>query len=182
MEREQYPKNCLNKFFVISIIVAGLVFVFLYVVYKHSEKDMMIPDLNRTPITSIMSVNIKWIDSTYCIVLDEDELFSKLKKAGKNMAPQMKLSYKDILTVDSLSFIQLKDCMVIPQHRIDSIYKSEGVKGLLTAYFDEEWFIPYCEEGLLTLPEQRYVIDILHRHGYPTIIDSESGCLYIIEP
>ena len=84
------------------------------------------------------------------------------------------------LIVDSLSFIQLKDYIVIPQYRIDSIYENEGVKGLLSAYFDDVWFIPSCEDGILTLPEQRYVIDILHRCGYCVDIDCESGCIYIV--
>ena len=83
----------------------------------------------------------------------------------------IELSYKDTLIVDSLSFIQLKDYIVIPQYRIDSIYENEGVKGLLSAYFDDVWFIPSCEDGILTLPEQRYVIDILHRCGYCVDID-----------
>lgn len=92
----------------------------------------------------------------------------------------IELSYKDTLIVDSLSFIQLKDYIVIPQYRIDSIYENEGVKGLLSAYFDDVWFIPSCEDGILTLPEQRYVIDILHRCGYCVDIDCESGCIYIV--
>ena len=33
---------------------------------------------------------------------------------------------------------------------------------------------------VLTLPEQRYVIDILHRCGYCVDIDCESGCIYIV--
>src|SRR5699024_1551373 len=106
-------------------------------------------------------------------VLESVELFSILEEEGKKTIPQLKLpkkefielSYKDTLIVDSLSFIQLKDYIVIPQYRIDSIYENEGVKGLLSAYFDDVWFIPSCEDGILTLPEQRYVIDILHRCG-----------------
>ena len=135
--------------------------------YKHSEKAMMVSDLDIVPITSLMSVNIKWQDSTYCTVLESVELFSILEEEGKKTIPQLKLpkkefielSYKDTLIVDSLSFIQLKDYIVIPQYRIDSIYENEGVKGLLSAYF---------------------VIDILHRCGYCVDIDCESGCIYIV--
>lgn len=181
MEKKGYPKNYLNKFFLFFIIIGGSMFVFLYWVCKHSEKEMQLPDLDETTAPPLISMNIKCQDSTYCIVLEEGELSSILKGKDKKITSQMKLSYKDTVIVDSLSLIQLKDYIVIPQHRIDSIYKSEGVKGLLIAYFDDVWFIPYCEEGILTLPEQRYIIDILHRHGYSTIIDCESGCLYIIK-
>ena len=47
--------------------------------YKHSEKAMMVSDLDRVPITSLMSVNIKWQDSTYCTVCESVELFSILE-------------------------------------------------------------------------------------------------------
>ena len=171
-----------------SVVVIGGIAFFFHIVYKHSEKAMMVSDLDRVPITSLMSVNIKWQDSTYCTVLESVELFSILEEEGKKTIPQLKLpkkefielSYKDTLIVDSLSFIQLKDYIVIPQYRIDSIYENEGVKGLLSAYFDDVWFIPSCEDGILTLPEQRYVIDILHRCGYCVDIDCESGCIYIV--
>ena len=35
----------------------------------------MVSILDRVPITSLMSVNIKWQDSTYCTVLESVELF-----------------------------------------------------------------------------------------------------------
>lgn len=190
MDKKEYRRNCLNKCLSFLFIITGLVLVFLYIVDKHSETEMILPDLDGSTALPLMSVNIKWQDSTYCVVLEEDEILSILKEDDKNAIPQInlphkdliRLSYKDTLIVDSLSFILLKDYTVIPQHRIDSIYKRGGVKGLLDACFDDVWFIPYYEESLLTLLEQRYAINILQRHGYTIVIDCESGCLYIREP
>lgn len=187
MERKYLKNYWSNIIISLVVVIGGIAFIF-HIVYEHSEKAMMFPDLDRVPITSLMSVNIKWQDSTYCTVLESVELFSILEEEGKKIIPQLKLpkkefielSYKDTLIVDSLSFIQLKDYIVIPQYRIDSMYENEGVKGLLSAYFDDVWFIPSCEDGILTLPEQRYVIDILHRCGYCIDIDCESGCIYIV--
>ena len=179
----------MNKCLSFLFIITGLVLVFLYIVDKHSEAEMILPDLDGSTAIPLMSVNIKWQDSTYCVVLEEDEILSILKEDDKNAIPQInlphkdliRLSYKDTLIVDSLSFLQLKEYMVAPQYRIDSIFKNKGIEGLLSTYFDGVWFIPSCEEGLLTLPEQRYVINILQRHGYSIDIDCESGYLYIKE-
>ena len=65
--------------------------------YKHSEKAMMVSDLDRVPITSLMSVNIKWQDSTYCTVLESVELFSILEEEGKKTIPQLKLPKKEFI-------------------------------------------------------------------------------------
>lgn len=191
MEKRGYLKNGLNKFLWSLIIIGGLLFIFLYLcsIRRHHREEMIIPKLVGTTAPRLISVNIKWQDSAYCTVLEDDLLFI-LEEEGKTIISYPKLSYedfinlsyKDTLLVDSLSFIHLKDYMVIPQYRIDSIYNSKGVEGLLSAYFDEGWFIPYCQEGLLTLPEERYVINVLQRHGYSMAIDCESGCLHIVDP
>ena len=90
------------------------------------------------------------------------------------------LSDKDTLIMDSLSYIQLKDYVVVPEYRIDSICKREGIKGLFSAYFDDIWFTPcYNENSVLSLSEQRYVIYVLLQHGLSVRRDCESGDIYI---
>ena len=190
MEQKRYQKNYWNKFFLFLIAVGVAVLIFFYWIQKNSEKTIMLPNLDGTTAPALISVNIVWHDSAYCAVLENDELFYTLKKENKKNNSQtnllyksfINLSYKDTLTVDSLSFIRFKKYIVTPQHRIDSIHQSEGITGLFSAYFDDVWFVPSCEEGLLTLPEQIYTVHILQRYGYSVNIDCESGCLYIKEP
>ena len=119
MERKYLKNYWSNIIISLVVVIGGIAFIF-HIVYEHSEKAMMFPDLDRVPITSLMSVNIKWQNSTYCTVLESVELFSILEEEGKKIIPQLKLpkkefielSYKDTLIVDSLSFIQLKDYIV----------------------------------------------------------------------
>lgn len=189
MEEKKCPKDYWNKILLSLLIAAGGVVIFLYLVHRHSERAMMIPDMDGSTSPAIMVVNIKWQDSTCCVVLDDWSLLSILKEGGKKRTPQMqlpynkldKLSYRDTLVVDSLSFMQLQEYIVTPQQRIDSIYKKEKIEGLLSAYFDNNrWFIPYCsKDDMLPLIEQRYVIYLLLKYGYSANIDCESGCLYI---
>ena len=73
--------------------------------------------------------------------------------------------------MDSLSYIQLKDYVVVPEYRIDSICKREGIKGLFTPC--------YNENSVLSLSEQRYVIYVLLQHGLSVRRDCESGDIYI---
>lgn len=75
------------------------------------------------------------------VVLDEIELRSVVKEDNykTKISPEglIMLSEKDTLIVDSLSYMKLRENIVVPQNRIDSIYQSEGIQGLLSAYFDE---------------------------------------------
>lgn len=106
MVERKYLKNYWSNIIIPLVVVIGGIAFFFHIVYKHSEKAMMVSDLDRVPITSLMSVNIKWQDSTYCTVLESVELFSILEEEGKKTIPQLKLpkkefielSYKDTLT------------------------------------------------------------------------------------
>ncbi len=184
MEREKYRKNHWNKLFISIITIIGVVVLCLYLKYCHSEKEMINSNVTISTAPLVISTNIKWCDSICKVVLDEIELRSVVKEDNykTKISPEglIMLSEKDTLIVDSLSYMKLRENIVVPQNRIDSIYQSEGIQGLLSAYFDEMWFTPYCnDDNILSLSEQRYVIYILLQHDFSAIIDCESGCLYI---
>ena len=184
MEREKYRKNHWNKLFISIITIIGVVVLCLYLKYCHSEKEMINSNVTISTAPLVISTNIKWCDSICKVVLDEIELRSVVKEDNykTKISPEglIMLSEKDTLIVDSLSYMKLREHIVVPENRIDSIYQSEGIQGLLSAYFDEMWFTPYCnDDNILSLSEQRYVIYILLQHDFSAIIDCESGCLYI---
>ena len=95
MVERKYLKNYWSNIIIPLVVVIGGIAFFFHIVYKHSEKAMMVSDLDRVPITSLMSVNIKWQDSTYCTVLESVELFSILEEEGKKTIPQLKLPKKE---------------------------------------------------------------------------------------
>lgn len=97
MVERKYLKNYWSNIIIPLVVVIGGIAFFFHIVYKHSEKAMMVSDLDRVPITSLMSVNIKWQDSTYCTVLESVELFSILEEEGKKTIPQLKLPKKGIM-------------------------------------------------------------------------------------
>ena len=184
MEREKYRKNHWNKLFISIITIIGVVVLCLYLKYCHSEKEMINSNVTISTAPLVISTNIKWCDSICKVVLDEIELRSVVKEDNykTKISPEglIMLSEKDTLIVDSLSYMKLREHIVVPENRIDSIYQSEGIQGLLSAYFDEMWFTPYCnDDNILSLSEQRYVIYVLLQHGLSVRRDCESGDIYI---
>ena len=187
MEQEKSQKNYWNKFPLFLIIGGGIILVFFCMLHANRREEVILSDYYGTTSPDMISINIKWRDSTCCIVLESNNLLYILRRVDEDeFFPSLhykdfiSLSYKDTLTVDSLSFMQLKGYMVTPQFNIDSIYGNEGVQGLLSAYFDDIWFSP--REGELTLSEERYIIYILQQYGYYMHIECESGNMYIEKP
>lgn len=184
MEPKRYRKNYWSRILILIVIIIGVVSLYLYIKYDCSEKTTINANISVTTAPCMITTNIAWHDSICKVVLDEIELVSVVDEADYIMKPYykkiIKLSDKDTLIMDSLSYIQLRDYVVVPEYRIDSICKREGIKGLLSAYFDDIWFTPcYNENGVLSLSEQRYVIYVLLQHGLSVRKDCESGDIYI---
>lgn len=191
MEQKKYQKTYLIKILLSLTVIIGGVTMFMNLIHIDSEQEMMHSELKGSTSPPIILVNVKWEDSLYSVVLEDYVLHSFLKKDGNKKVNNKayydkiadKLSYRDTLNVDSLSFKELKRYMIIPEIRIDTIYNKMGIDGLLFSYFDDEYFIPYCsEDSTLSLSEQRYVIYILLQHDFSAYIDCESGCLIIKKP
>lgn len=184
MEPKRYRKNYWSRMLILIVIIIGVVSLYLYIKYDCSEKTMINSNISVTTAPCMITTNIAWHDSICKVVIDEIELVSVVDEADYIMKPYykkiIKLSDKDTLIMDSLSYIQLRDYVVVPEYRIDSICKREGIKGLLSTYFDDIWFTPcYNENGALSLSEQRYVIYVLLQHGLSVRKDCESGDIYI---
>lgn len=165
---------------ILIVIIIGGISLYLYIKYDYSEKATIDSNNLITTAPCMITTNIAWHDSICKVVLDEIELVSVIDEEDYITKPFyenfIKLSDKDTLIMDSLSYIQLKDYVVVPEYRIDSICKREGIKGLFSAYFDDIWFTPcYNENSVLSLSEQRYVIYVLLQHGLSVRRDCESG-------
>lgn len=187
MEQKKYQRNCWNKFSLFLIIGGGIILIFFCMLHGNRREEVILPDYYGTTSPDMMAINVKWCDSIYSIVMESNDLLYTLKRIDENKIISsslrkdfITLSYKDTLAVDSLAFMQLKEYIVTPQSKIDSIYRNEGGQGLLSAYFDNMCFSPHEKE--LTLSEERYIIYILQQHGYYMFIECESGNMYIKEP
>lgn len=184
MEPKKYRKNYWSRMLILIVIIIGGISLYLYIKYDYSEKATIDSNNLITTAPCMITTNIAWHDSICKVVLDEIELVSVIDEEDYITKPFyenfIKLSDKDTLIMDSLSYIQLKDYVVVPEYRIDSICKREGIKGLFSAYFDDIWFTPcYNENSVLSLSEQRYVIYVLLQHGLSVRRDCESGDTYI---
>jgi hypothetical protein len=82
------------------------------------------------------------------------------------------------LEVDSITFVALKQYVVTPQKKIDSLYKGDVNKLLSSSIFNERRAL-LSSENSLTDEEQRYVIDILFRNNIFIRVDDETGYLFI---
>ena len=186
MEVKKYLKNYWSNLLILIMTIVGAMFIFRSIKSYSVEKEDCDSCMMVTTSPRVVSGSVEWQDSICTIILDELKLMSALYENEdttiqhrKDLAEQFE---KDTLIVDSLLYMQLSKFRVIPQYRIDSIYKSKGIDGLLFSFFDCVWFIPQCStDSMLTPPEQRYVIYLLQQHGFSVKIDCESGCLYIIK-
>ena len=52
MVERKYLKNYWSNIIIPLVVVIGGIAFFFHIVYKHSEKAMMVSDLDRVPITS----------------------------------------------------------------------------------------------------------------------------------
>lgn len=173
MEIKKCLKSCWSKVFIGIIVIIGGIFLGSFYLMDEIRNSERIRDSKNIMSTApiIVSTNIKWNDSICSIVLDELELASVIYK-NSNIIP-----HESLLLVDSLSYSQLKEYAIIPQSYVDSIYRKEGVNGLLSTFFDGQWFNTHCNE--LSLLEQRYIVYILLKCGFGLTRDCESGYLYI---
>lgn len=184
MVEKRHSKIFRHKAFtILSLIVVVVAIIILFRIkilkdaYKSDSEDLV-------PLVSLISTVLQWKDYAYCVVAESGDLCPILERENEKISEYKKLTYKefinlsyrDTLVVDSISFAILKKYIVFPQARVDSIYLSNGVQGLLFAYFKDAWF---NGDSLLTLPEQRYVVFLLRHNQYDVDIDDESGCLYI---
>ena len=183
MVEKRHSKIFRHKAFTILSLIVVVAIIILFRIkslkdaYKSDSEDLV-------PLVSLISTVLQWKDSAYCVVAESGDLCPILERENEKISEYKKLTYKefinlsyrDTLVVDSISFEILKKYVVLPQARVDSIYISNGVQGLLLAYFKDAWF---NGDSLLTLPEQRYVVFLLRHNQYDVDIDDESGCLYI---
>lgn len=190
MQTKKFPKNCWSKVAVVLFSLCFLFLCFIFYVHYHANRLDKIwkeryRDEERVPILSLMTVNIRYEDSTYCVIAVDAALRLELEKStiepNQLKLPYRKfleLSYNDTLDVDSTTFSTLKKYMVSPQHRIDSIYSQGGIQALVASFFKHECLT----DTTLNDAEQRYLIDVLQRNSFKFLIGDETGFWYFVQP
>ena len=152
----------------------------LYIYYDGSRKEIArlqyeLRHLYKSKGYVTTSPNLKFINVMYrgdvYQILDTENFIDRMVS---------ELSFSDTLLIDSLSFNKVKEAIVIPQPKIDSIYKY-GAKSLISQYFEEgipKLYLEYKETDSIPpnrLMELEYAITVLIRDGHKIFSDCETG-------
>lgn len=124
IEREKYQKNYWNKLFISIMAIIVVAILCLYLKHCHSEKKMINSNVTITTAPFVISTNIAWHDSIYKVVLDDVELRTVVEednyKTKDSHESLIMLSGKDTLIVDSLSYMKLREHIVVPGAFLES--------------------------------------------------------------
>ena len=164
----------------ITILVLFCTIGILYIYYDGSRKEIVrlqyeLRQLYKrkgyvTTSPKLKSINVMYRGNVFQI-LDTEIFIDRIVS---------ELSFSDTLLIDSLSFNKVKEAIVIPQPKIDSIYK-HGAKSLINQYFEEgipKLYLEYEETDSIPsnrLMELEYAITVLIRDGYKVFSDCETG-------
>lgn len=186
MGKEKYRINYWNKLLLFLSIIGGCILTFLFYMNKDKE-EAMIDFLSEKSTTEFyLSVNAKYQDSIFPIVIYSPVLYQILYE-DKSVSQLKEFSYekllnvlsKDTLSIDSTSFLKLRNSIVVSQTRIDSIYNKGGVEELISFFFKKiNKTTSILDSGKqLTPAEELYLIDVLTRNKRTLAIDCETGAI-----
>lgn len=177
MERKAFRWNFWSK---IIILVLFCTIGILYIYYDGSKKEIesLQYELRQlsvrrgfvTTSPDLKFINVMYRGNVYQI-LDTEVFLDRIIS---------ELSFSDTLLIDSLSFNKFKEAIVIPQPKIDSIYKC-GVENLISQYFKgkiPKLYLEYYNIDSIPpnqLMELEYAITVLIRDGYKVFSDCETG-------
>lgn len=174
MEKKKYLFIFWNSLLLILLIVC---FAQLFYVREH---DKPYRDLSEFATTNPLykSINVIYNNEEYHILSDENSLYFEINRNRSSDNKITSFSSRDIIFVDSITLNRLKNYVVIPQPRIDSIYNQKGLTYMLDMFFVDNIPKVYMEDDTLSAiqnVELNYVMDILIRQGFIIFCDCETG-------
>ena len=164
MQEKKSLKNIWNSCIPFVIIIVAVLLGVGYVIQK-KEENVMNPSNSEQ---SFVVINVKDSNTIYRVVIKEAD-FTLLK----NNQEIIKSDECGNLLVDEVTLLNLKDGIVYPQKRIDSIYD----KGL--DYFVSTFFESNVIKHSISCQEENRIIDLLFRNGIKTHVDCETGLLVL---
>lgn len=163
MQEKKSLKNIWNG----SISFVIIVIILLGVGYVSHEREVNVVNSSNSE-QSFVVINVNNHNTIYRIVIRRVEL-----ALLKNNQETIKSDECGNLLVDEMMLLKLKDYIVYPQKRIDSIY-DKGLDYFLSTFFENN----IIKDSISCLEERR-IIDILFRNGIKTHIDCETGLLVL---
>lgn len=163
-----------------SNIGFAFMIIFFTVTILLKKENVPCMDLSKYASTNprYKSINVICNNKEYHILSDEVYLDFVI---NRNRDSNNKITYfssRDIIIVDSITLSQLREYIVVPQPKIDSIYKRMGVKYILDTFFVDDTPKAYIVCDTLSanqVAEINYVMDILIRQGVTFFRDCETG-------
>ncbi len=174
MGKKKYLLNFWNNFFLVFSIV------FFIQLFYSERQEKVNNDLSEFMTTNprYKSVNVMYDNNEYHVLCDENSLYFAINESRSLDNKITSFSSRDIILVDSATFDRLKDYIVIPHPKIDSIYRQMGLRYLLDTFFVGNIPKAYIEYDTLStnqIAELNYVMDILIRQDFIFFCDCESG-------
>ena len=169
----KYPKNIWTKVLILAVIILTL---FVYIDIKVREKEKLIMEKFYTQYCmdySFAVLNVQYQDSIFRVVV-KDELYYLKEKYHDKL--QNALTKNDVLSIDSITYSELKSKRVMKSPKIDSLFNG-NVDNLLSSCFNK------FETLSISLSDQElyYLIDILYQNNILLGIDCETGYVSIFK-
>ena len=173
MVKLKYPKNIWTK--VLILVVLILIFL-VHIDIKLREEDNL--NMEKFYIQYCIDypfavLNIQYQDSIFRVVV-KDEVYSLKEKYQDKL--QNALTKNDVLSIDSITYSELKSKRVMKSPKIDSLFNG-NVDNLLSSCFNK------FETLSISLSDQElyYLIDILYQNNIILGIDCETGVVCIMK-
>ena len=173
MVKLKYPKNIWTK--VLILVVLILIFL-VHIDIKLREEDNL--NMEKFYIQYCIDypfavLNIQYQDSIFRVVV-KDEVYSLKEKYQDKL--QNALTKNDVLSIDSITYSELKSKRVMKSPKIDSLFNG-NVDNLLSSCFNK------FETLSISLSNQElyYLIDILYQNNIILGIDCETGVVCIMK-
>ena len=173
MVKLKYPKNIWTK--VLILVVLILIFL-VHIDIKLREEDNL--NMEKFYIQYCIDypfavLNIQYQDSIFRVVV-KDEVYSLKEKYQDKL--QNALTKNDVLSIDSITYSELKSKRVMKSPKIDSLFNG-NVDNLLSSCFNK------FETLSISLSDQElyYLIDILYQNNIILGIDCETGVVSIMK-
>lgn len=174
MGKKRYLLNFWNNIVLIFLVT----FFVAIVLFRKGNEPYM--DLSKYASTNprYKSINVMYNNKEYHILSDEVHLDFTINRNRDSINKITSFSSRDIIFVDSITLCQLREYIVVPQPKIDSIYRQRGVRYILDTFFVDETPKAYIACDTLSadqIAEINYVMDLLIRQGFTFFRDCETG-------